>query len=407
MESKQNEIMQSENKKRDLQKAREILKMPSSNSKITNLKEENGALTFTISGIDVSYVNAIRRTILSDIPIVVFRTFPHNENKANIYINTSRLNNEVIKQRLSCIPICITDLDMPLKNYLLEVDVENKTDTAIMVTTNDFKIKDLVTNSYLDSGELKRIFPPYIPPNGNEYYIDFLRLRPKLTDEIPGERIKLTCEFSIGTAREDSMFNVTGTCSYGCTPDFDKIKEQLEINRQKWKDEGKTETEITFDSTNWKLLEGMRYVIKNSFDFVIESVGIYENEQLIIKACEFLIKKLENLRTILENNELTINKSENTLENCYDVILENEDYTIGNVLNYEIYSKFYVEFNLLNYVGFKKLHPHDTYSILRLSLADSTKDVASIKTMVKSAINNGIREFAGIKGCFDGTRQNC
>ena len=62
-------------------------------SKISDLKEEDGKTTFTISNVDVSYVNAIRRTILSDIPIVVFKTTPYEENKANIIINTSRLNN--------------------------------------------------------------------------------------------------------------------------------------------------------------------------------------------------------------------------------------------------------------------------------------------------------------------------
>ena len=89
-------------------------------SKITNLKEEDNVLSFTLSGIDVSYANALRRTILSDIPIIVFKTTPHEENKSNIMINTSRLNNEIVKQRLSCIPICINDLDIPYKNYLLE-----------------------------------------------------------------------------------------------------------------------------------------------------------------------------------------------------------------------------------------------------------------------------------------------
>lgn len=378
-----------------------------SNSKINNLKEENGVLTFTITGINVSYVNAIRRTILSDIPIVVFKTSPHSENNAVISINTSRLNNEVVKQRLSCIPICINDLDMPLKNYLLEVDVENKTDTSIMVTTNDFKIRDLVTNEYLDSSELKKIFPPYIPPNGIEYYIDFLRLRPKLTDEIPGERIKLTCKFTIGTAREDSMFNVTGTVSYGGTPDFDKMEEQLEIQRQIWKDTGKTEKEITFDSANWKIIEGRRYVIKNSFDFIIESVGIYDNDKLIIKSCEILITRLENLISMLENNEVLIERSDNTLENSYDITLENEDYTIGNILNYELYSKFYTDFKLLNYVGFKKLHPHDTHSILRVSLTDSTKGITSVRSILKGSIIEAISNISGIKGCFDGTRGNC
>jgi DNA-directed RNA polymerase subunit L len=378
-------------------------------SKISDLKEEDGKMTFTISNIDVSYVNAVRRTILSDIPIVVFKTTPYEENKANIIINTSRLNNEIVKQRLSCIPICIKNLEeFPITNYLLELDVENKTDTSIIVTTKDFKIKDISKNKYLEDNDVKQLFPPYIPPTGNgEYYIDFLRLRPKLTDEIPGERIKLTCEFSIGTSREDSMFNVTGTCSYGFTPNPEKIEEQLEIRKQKWKDEGMSEQQIKFESTNWKLLEGMRYVIKNSFDFILESVGIYDNEDIIIKSCIILYKKLSELKQSIEQNQLEIIPSDNTLDNCYDVILVNEDYTIGNILNYELYKIFYTDLKFINYVGFKKIHPHDSDSILRISLINKSQGISSIETMLIAVIEEAIKTIKGVKGCFDGTRKNC
>ena len=378
-------------------------------SKISELKEEDGKMTFTISNIDVSYVNAMRRTILSDIPIVVFKTTPYEENKANIIINTSRLNNEIVKQRLSCIPICIKNLEeFPIKNYLLELDVENKTDTSIIVTTKDFKIKDISKNTYLEDNAVKQLFPPFIPPTGNgEYYIDFLRLRPKLTDEIPGERIKLTCEFSIGTSREDSMFNVTGTCSYGFTPNPEKIEEQLEIRKQKWKDEGMSEQQIKFEGANWKLLEGMRYVIKNSFDFNLESVGIYDNEDIIIKSCIILYKKLGELKQSIEQNQLEIIPSDNTLENCYDVTLVNEDYTIGNILNYELYKIFYTDLKFINYVGFKKIHPHDTDSILRISLINKSQGVSSIETMLIAVIEEAIKTIKQVKGCFDGTRKNC
>ena len=378
-------------------------------SKISNLKEEDGKTTFTISNIDVSYVNAIRRTILSDIPIIVFKTTPYEENKANIITNTSRLNNEIVKQRLSCIPICIKNLEeFLIKNYLLELDVENKTDTSIIVTTKDFKIKDISKNKYLEDNEVKQIFPPYIPPSGNgEYYIDFLRLRPKLTDEIPGEKIKLTSEFSIGTSREDSMFNVTGTCSYGFTPNPEKIEEQLEIRKQKWKDEGMSEPQINFEAANWKLLEGMRYVIKNSFDFIIESVGIYDNEDIIIKACIILYQKLSEIKQTIQENKLEIIPSDNTLENSYDVILVNEDYTIGNILNSELYKIFYTDLKIINYVGFKKIHPHDTDSILRISLINKSQGVSSIETMLISVIEEAIKTIKGVKGCFDGTRKNC
>ena len=376
-------------------------------AKVFDLKEEDGLMSFTITNIDVSYVNAIRRTILSDIPIVCFKTTPYEENKANILINTTRLNNEILKQRLSCIPICIPDLeDRPIKNYLLEVDVENKIDVTVIVTTKDFNIKDISSNTYLDEGEQKKIFPPFIPPTGSgEYYIDFVRLRPRISDEIPGERIKFTCEFSVSTARDDSMFNVTGTCAYGFSPDPEKMAEQLELRKQKWKDEDKKESEIKFEEANWKLLEGLRYVKKNSFDFVLQTVGIYENEQIIIRASQILLQKFEVLKKSLTQDEVEIKPSENTMENCYDITLENEDYTIGNILNYELYAIFYTDFKLLDYVGFKKLHPHDLNSLLRVALTDKTKSVSTVKTMLVKAIDDAITKIGGIKGCFDGTRK--
>jgi DNA-directed RNA polymerase subunit L len=376
------------------------------NAKVEDFKEEDGTLTFTINGLDVSYINAVRRTILSDIPIVVFKTSPYEENKSNILVNTTRLNNEIIKQRLSCIPICIQDLDMPLKNYLLEIDVENKTDTIMSVTTKDFKIKNLTTNEYLSDSDLRKIFPPYIPPTGKgEYFIDFARLRPKISDEIPGEKLKLTCEFSVSTARDDSMFNVTGTCSYGFTPDVEKIKEEVEIRKQKWKDEGKTASEINFEAKNWKLLEGMRYVKKNSYDFIIQSVGIYENADIIIKACDILLDKFKAQETLLKEDELEIKTSDTTLDNCYDVTLVNEDYTIGNIMNYELYSIFYTDFKMLTYVGFKKMHPHDNDSILRLAFEDATSGKPKVKQMLLGVIDQATKKIISIKACFDGSRK--
>ena len=378
-------------------------------AKVFDLKEEDGLMTFTIDNIDVCYVNAIRRTMLSDIPIVCFKTTPYEENKANMLINTTRLNNEILKQRLSCIPICIQNLkETPIKNYLLEVDVENKMDTTVIVTTKDFNIKDTVSNTYLEEEIVKKIFPPFIPPTGNgEYYIDFVRLRPRISDEIPGERIKFTCEFSVSTARDDNMFNVTATCGYGCTPDPEKMTEQLEIRKQKWKDEGKIESEIKFEAANWKLLEGLRYVKKNSFDFILQTVGIYDNEQIIIKSSEILIEKFELLKNSLNQDEVEIKEAINTMVNCYDITLINEDYTIGNILNYELYIIFYRDLKLLEYVGFKKLHPHDLNSLLRVTLTDKTKGISTVKTMLHKVISEAILKIEGIKGCFDGTRKNC
>ena len=94
---------------------------------ISNIEEKNGILKFTLSNIDVSIANAIRRTILMDIPLVVFKTLPYEKNKATFIKNTSRLNNEILKQRLGCIPIHINDIDsFPYKQYIVEIDEKMK-----------------------------------------------------------------------------------------------------------------------------------------------------------------------------------------------------------------------------------------------------------------------------------------
>jgi DNA-directed RNA polymerase subunit L len=375
-------------------------------AKLSNYHEEDDMLLFTLSGVDVCYINALRRIILSEIPIIVFKSTPYEENKINIISNTSRLNNELLKQRLSCIPICIQDLDIPYKNYLLEVDIENNTDTALFVTTKDFKIKNLVTDTYLEEPDVRKIFPPYISPSGNgEYFIDFIKLRPKLSDQLPGEKIKLTAEFDISNAKENSMFNVVGTCSYGFTPDDVEIEKQVQIRKQKWLDEGKSEDEVAFEAKNWVLLEGLRYVKKHSFDFIIQTIGIYENVDIIKKACNIIISKLNYQLKIIEEDSISIQESNNVMNNCFDIILENEDYTIGNILNYELYEKFYKELKLLNYVGFKKMHPHDTYSILRVAFNEDNVSKTKVKQLLIDSINQSINILNNIHGLFDGSRK--
>jgi DNA-directed RNA polymerase subunit L len=373
--------------------------------KVDEFKEEGDTLTFTLSGVDFSYANALRRIILSDIPIAVFETTPHEKNKCNMIINTTRLNNEILKQRLSCIPICIPDLEIDLKNYLLEVDVENRTDTTIVVTTKDFMVKNVTTNTYLDDNDVRKIFPPYIPPTGKgEYFIQFARLRPKMSDEVPGERLKFTCEFSISTARDNSMFNVTGTCSYGCTPNREEMVKQLGLRRAKWEEEGKTAEEVDFESRNWNLLEGLRYITKDSFDFIIQTIGIYENTDIMVKACDLLIKKINIQKQLLDSDEMSITPSKSTLANSYDIILQNEDYTVGNILNSELYSTFYQHHEMLDYVGFKKMHPHDDDSIIRVAFKQPNAGKTNVKEILTTVMYDAGNKINRIRGCFDGSR---
>lgn len=359
-------------------------------TKINNYYDD--CLYFTLSNVNVSIANALRRTLLSDIPIAVFRTTPYEENKANIIHNTSRLNNEIIKQRLSCIPIHIKDpKNVPLKNYLLEVNVANNTDSTIYVTTKDFIVKDITTNQLLSEKTIREIFPPFNSAKG-DYYIDFVRLRPKLSDELPGEKIHLTCEFGIGTAKENGMFNVVSTCSYGFTQDDTEVDTILAKMIQGWKAEGKSQQDIDYDSKNWLLLDAKRITKKDSFDFVIQSIGIYTNEELLAIACDILEKRFDELYDIIEKDELDIILSQNTMANCYDIIMKNEDYTIGKVVEYMLYTKFYENMKLLTFCGFKKMHPHDDDSIIRIAY-ENPVDKNIIKGHLIECVNESKQVF--------------
>jgi hypothetical protein len=62
---------------------------------LSNPKDDE--LKFTLSEVNVSIANALRRIILSEIPIVVFRVSPSDKNKCSVIANTCGLNNEIIK----------------------------------------------------------------------------------------------------------------------------------------------------------------------------------------------------------------------------------------------------------------------------------------------------------------------
>ena len=336
---------------------------------IISITEDNETLKFTLSDVDVSIANAIRRVILSDINVAVFRTTPNEENQSNFISNTTRLNNEILKQRLSCIPIHLKS-DVDFKNLLLEVNEENTTDTIYMVSTRPqhFKIKNTVTDTYLSNEAVSKIFPPF---NG-QYFVDFVRLRPRISAEIPGEKINFTCKFAIGNAKENSMFNVVGTCGYGFTVDDKSADIALTELKTKWAADS---ADVEFESKNWKLLEAKRYTIKNSFEFEIKTECAFENTELIYISCQELINKFNLL--IKQIGEHKMDYTASGLS-TFDYILSNEDYTVGNLLNHLLYKNYYEGAQLLTYCGFKKMHPHDTDSIIRMSYKDTidTADTA-------------------------------
>lgn len=374
--------------------------------KLKDFSEDSDILKFTLHGVEVSVANALRRTILSDIPIVVIETETHEKNKCHIKKNTGRLHNEIIKQRLSCIPIHTTllrDSDdhkaLP-ENYSLIVDVENKTENIIYVTTEDFKLRDNSDGKILSKEEMDKLFPGLFPKNVlTQSYIDFTRLRPKIGNDIPGEHLQLVAEFSISNAKDSSMYNVVSKCAYGNTPDIEKAKTIWDNQESKMRSDGETDSDIRFQKENFRILDAQRHFVANSFDFVLQTIGIYDNKDIIRKACALLQNKFIDIVQLIDSGIMPILMSETTMDYCYDIQLEEEDYTIGKVLEYILYNKYYEGEKKLKFCGFKKYHPHDTKSIIRVAFTDK-QDKSVVNHYLRDACVDAQQVFKDIHGLF-------
>uniref|UniRef100_A0A6C0DQX6 DNA-directed RNA polymerase RpoA/D/Rpb3-type domain-containing protein n=1 Tax=viral metagenome TaxID=1070528 RepID=A0A6C0DQX6_9ZZZZ len=366
------------------------------NPTISNISEDGPVYKFTLSGLNVSLANALRRIILSEIPVNAIITEVSTENKCNILINTTRLHNEILKHRLSCIPIHMKELDVLPEKYQLEIDEKNDTDQIKFVTTEHFKIRNKANGNYLTKDEMKRIFPPCEKTN---YYIDFARLRPKIGDTIPGEQLKLVADFSVSNAKSNSMFNVVSLCAYGNTLDLTKIESKWDSIYDKLVSEGATKEEIDVEKQNYRILDAQRQYVENSFDFIIQSIGIYENKEIVKLACQILNEKLLGLVSAIESRIVPINLSESTMDNCYDITLENEDYTIGKIIEYFIYEKHFVEDKTVSYIGFKKFHPHSPDSVVRIAFLKPA-DEDFVSSYLREACIDGSNIFKKIYAMF-------
>lgn len=327
-------------------------------------------LKFTITNINVSLANAIRRTILMEIPCVIFKTFPYEENKANIIVNTSRLNNEILKQRLGCIPIHIKDTTIPIEDYTVIIHKKNTNAQTIYVTTDDFKIKHNKTDKYLDDAEVRKIFPH--DPITNDPIL-FARLRGKIADDIPGEEIHIEATMSIGDGWKSGMFNMVSTCSYRYTVDVDRQETEWKLVEKKYKESGLTDDDIELEKENWYNHDAKRIVIRDSFDFVIETIGVFSNEELFHKSIDIIIGHLNHFSKLATEQKLEIVNSETTMENSFDITLKNTDYTIGKILEYMFHKRYFNDEMKASFTGFKKRHPHDNDSIIRVAFKEPTE----------------------------------
>ena len=370
--------------------------------RIVSKTDENSQMKFTIDKINVSLANALRRIILSDVPTLVFRTFPYSECKASIVTNTSRLHNEVLKQRLSCIPIHITDTtEFQFKEYTVEINATADGNEIRYITTKDFKMKNKTNGKYLTDVKCREIFKQ------NEItgdFIEFARLLPKMTEYGEPEQLAMTCDLDIGTAKEDGAFNVVSTCAYQMTMDPSKVDEAWRIKEAELVKEGVAAVgsdEMKAQRKNWSLLDAQRHTKDDSFDFVIETVGVFTNADIVSKAAQIMINKCTKFIRDIETGENHIIPTVSTIQNGFDIELKGEDYTLGKVLEFFLHDKHYAEDQTVTYCAFRKIHPHNPDSMIRVGFAETVGvDENIVAEYITTCARDAIAVFEHIRDQF-------
>jgi len=332
------------------------------------------------SGLDKSIVNAIRRTMLSDIPSVAFRVVRTN-NDIEFTLNKSSLHNEFILDRIALIPLSI-DPDTYYKNeYLFKLNVKNdQTKPINQITSKDFeiyKMKDSIKGRDIDIREesnydvlydtakddiLKPFEYTYNGTKKREYcIITELRSNNVSGDLYSNEEISLFGTPSISTASENAAWMVVSNSTYVFKVDDARLKSAIAEQRIIHKD---------FSEDEFMICEGERFYHLDDkmqpyyYNFSIEKVGFYDCKTIFIKGCEILMKRIRefnNQLDLINTPECRVKIYESgTIKDGHALTVDQETDTLGSIIQAHIV-KNYIEEDRedspIMFCGYKRTHP--------------------------------------------------
>ena len=339
-------------------------------------------LSFLTTNIPTCFINGMRRTLLSDIKSYAF-------DKVDIKKNTSILHNEILTHRINLIPLSISN------HIKIKLEVTNKTEEMINVTSNDIEILE----------------------GGNSIIPDILLV--KLN---PLESIHLEATTNFDSGRVNAKYQPVSLISF-------KILELVKINNiKKWKKLNKNNKKALFELCNKKMnmlkpyirtendifgyfeecdrsyllieeinkyakliffnedvkdlfsIETFKYNKNNVYKFELETMG-QDSKSLLLKS----IRKIREKLLELKNKNINL-QEHNVMKNCTTFILHDEKHMIGNILEYSLLNISNVE--LATYV---LKHPLDPFITLTFKLKNrNNNDFSDYTDVYIECINNSI-----------------
>ena len=159
-------------------------------------------IRFTVDGLTPSTANALRRTLMDDVPKlaidkVIFHHGQIRDSEGNVYDSSLPLFDEIVAHRLSLVPI-VSDLSM---NFRDNCSCKGEGCPLCTMTFSINKIGSGVVNS----GDLQPVGKSDLVPADKE--IPIVKLGPR-------QAILVTAEAILGTGKKHTKWQVTSGVSY-------------------------------------------------------------------------------------------------------------------------------------------------------------------------------------------------
>ena len=347
-------------------------------------KSQRDTLKFDVNYCNSSFVNCLRRLIITEVETIGFNTEEYDSSDIKILENTSSLHNEFILHRIGLIPVNTDNIETydPTK-YKFILNVENKTNIPIDVTTKDFQIKNLETNEFENS---EKFFPKN--PITNDYIL-ITRLKP--TPYGNGEKIHLEGKSSKGIGKEHIRYSPVSNVVF--TNKIDPNIAELEFKKYV---KNNPDMELSKQKNKFKLEESERcfYINENGdpnmFEFIIESIGILKPNTILLEALSKMTFKLKmfmiEFDKAISNTGSNVEIRESTsLMKAYDIVIHNETHTLGHLLQSHINVLYKAE-NI--FVGYMNPHPLEKKIMFRIKV----NDIKKLKTLFSNTCSELIKQ---------------
>jgi DNA-directed RNA polymerase subunit L len=370
--------------------------------------------TFRMSPFHVTYANTLRRVILANVETVAFNADMTDRGTTTDVVitkNDTPMTNEMLADRAGLVPLNVKDpLNWNPDKYVFSLNVQNDGDAVRDVVAGDFVVKEVRE----DADEPVEVdTAQFFPPNPVTKDTCLLAvLKPKGIGQAEGERIELTAKATVGNGRKHARYIPVSQCTYTYTRDTDpvRIKDYFEKWLVKHKKINPRDLEANEEKKSalereFATMEIARCFMvdergePNSFDFVVESVGVLEVPYIIRRACDIVEGMCLRYSNISKGDipeEITIQPADSSILG-FDFLMKGHDHTFGNLIQTWIVEELILKRKdtRVNYAGYKVPHPLRDEMVIRVGVTDGKE--ATARAVLEEAVRGCAAIFQGVR----------